>query len=174
MDIVNELAMLNKYWSKNNLKPDEQMDFESSISVDGSRTSENKINDFVDFESSLSIDGSRTDENKLNDFIDYESSADGSIQSESKRENGDSNPPNLSTRGSNVEENSRMSENSLIAWSEEDESEDEDEDDEDELEERLDELQNEGDDLYLKKRNLQERYDKLYEHVIEVSLCCVL
>lgn len=180
MDIVNELAMLNKYWSKNNLKPVEQMDFESSISVDGSRTSENKLSDFVDFESSISIDGSGTDENKMNDFIDYESSIDGSLQNENQLEKCAQQTATRVDDGSNenhVEENSRMSENSnsMFVWTEEEreedeeESEDDEDDFDDELEERLDELDREREELCTKKNAIQVQYDKLYDHVLKVS-----
>ena len=225
MDIVNELAMLNKYWTKNNVqKSNEQTDFESSISIDGSRTSENKLNDFVDFESSVSVDGSRCDESKLNDFIDYESSVDYCVlrnnvvhyKNVEKTTNSDKivtlgdddndeddddddgnnndddddadderdnhqNEAELDrcNRNSRLENDTKTNEASLIVWSEEenetneniegDVKEDEDNDDlNNDIREYMIELCKQKEQLGIEKNLAQERYQKLYEHVLKV------
>ncbi|XP_065201917.1 protein PFC0760c-like [Planococcus citri] len=217
MDIVNELAMLNKYWTKNNTqKSNEQMDFESSVSVDGSRTSENKLNDFVDFESSVSVDGSRCGESKMNDFVDYESSVDYTMQKNNNAhyqnsgkapnpneivtiddddDNDDAdaddecdnreNKPDLdrSSQSNHTEKNSRIDDSSLIEWSEEevedadggdkskevveDDDDDEDDDLDQDIREYMAELSKQKKALESDKNLVQERYQKLYEHVLK-------
>lgn len=181
MNIVNELALLNQYWTKNNAIAGETMDFESSISVDGSRTSENKLNDFVDSESSISVDDSRTEENTINyDLIDYDS---GTEEVATIRQNGDSqskSDPDLNLvamdDGSNIENirmgeesNGRMSEESVMALSE---LSDQDQNSDDEDEDCMDKEELELLKMNLKeqKKKIEEQYTKLYNYVLKVSL----
>ncbi|XKL68754.1 hypothetical protein PGB90_006523 [Kerria lacca] len=168
MNIVNELAMLNKYWTKNNSSANELIDVDSSTSVDGSRTSENKLNDFVDYESSTSVDDSPSGENGLNDFIDYESSMDESIINE--QVDGKSEVNLIVDNNGEIEnleideENYRISDISTMAWPE---NSDEEMDTSDEIDLEFDELEEEQEELKDKKKALEKKYEMLYNIVLQ-------
>lgn len=170
MNIVNELAMLNKYWTKNNSSANELIDVDSSTSVDGSRTSENKLNDFVDYESSTSVDDSPSGENGLNDFIDYESSMDESIINE--QVDGKSEVNLIVDNNGEIEnleideENYRISDISTMAWPE---NSDEEMDTSDEIDLEFDELEEEQEELKDKKKALEKKYEMLYNIVLQVN-----
>lgn len=184
MDIANELALLNRFCSKNNTaSSNETGDLESSVSMDGSRTSENKMNDFVDYESSISVDGSRTEEHTRDDFIDYESSTNDGM---AKQINGDIErstitlPSNIHEIDEDVRLVDKSSSNSLlkeeqkveITWSEDCEGNEdvtEDEEDEESLSE-TETLKCIKEDLETKKKILEEQYTKLYCHILKVRI----
>lgn len=165
MNIVNELAMLNQYYAKNNIASNESADLESSISVDGSRTSENKLNDFIDCESTASVDGSRSGENNLNDFVD-ESSLDeaaarpGNAMTNSKS---DDEPEQIECIAV-IEENGKEEDTTMV-WSD---RSDEEMNTEDELDLEFEELEEEQEELREKKKLLDEQFDELYRLVLQV------
>ncbi|KAK7574392.1 hypothetical protein V9T40_011583 [Parthenolecanium corni] len=167
MNIVNELAMLNHYYAKNNVASNEAADVESSISVDGSRTSENKLNDFVDCESSASVDGSRSGETNMNDFVEYESSLD---EAGARSQNGDTNsksddePAQIECIAV-IEENGK-DENSTMVWSD---HLDEEMNSEDELDLVFEELEEEHEELRQKKQVLEEQFNELYRLVLQIN-----
>lgn len=178
MNIVNELAILNQYWTKNNTIHAESMDLESSVSVDGSRTSENKLNDFVDYESGVSVDGSRTEENTLNDdLIDYESSMDeiiniqhnGHLQSQLQFDSNSLKDTKMNSIENicMTEESSSLNDEKKIVWT--DQSDDQ-EDTEDENDTFWGELKAVRSDLEQKKKNIEEQYTKLYNHILKVRI----
>lgn len=174
MNIVNELAMLNQYYAKNNVASNESADIESSISVDGSRTSENKLNDFVDYESTVSVDGSRPGENNINDFVD-ESSLDetgGGDRSQAAEPKSVEEPEPKSEEELEpieciavIEENGKEDDSTMV-WS--DHSEDE-MNTEDELDLEFEELEEELDELEEKKKVLEKRFNELYRVVLQAS-----
>lgn len=177
MNIVNELAILNQYYTKNNKDLcRESGDVDSSVSVDGSRTSENKLNDFVDYESSVSADGSRTEENSRDELVNYESSM--------NNENPDQAYPvvgravkapatSVITNEVSETEDTRLvnnrKENKESVDHEEEKTEEEDENDEEDVDSEMEEQANIEENLRNRRKSLQEQYTKLYDHVLKVK-----